>query len=462
MILFGLSGITHPLMSWFGPQAAAFFPPQGQFAPQDIAAIPQTLASSGLQQAQLVKVLPTAEGNLLQITLHNGTDRRYFNLADGTEYPGFDRKQGEWLARYYTGLADTPIRAMHLQTHFDDAYPAVNRLLPVWRVDFATHDKLTAFVHTELNALASLSNDTKNLQQKLFQTLHTWSWLDSLEPVRVAILLVLVASLAAMCLTGLILTLAMPSRKLKGQRRWHRALAWGLWLPLLAFATSGLYHLLHNAGDAGPQGLVYGKPITFGNQALGAVANSVAAIENQALNSITLIAGPEGQTLYRLGEPTGKPGQHVGHHGRFDGTATEKPARLIVAATGQPSALDDESLARFAAAGHLGIAQQQIESSAIVTHFGPDYDFRNKRLPVWRINHPAGTAFIDPVNGALVDSVNKADLFEGLSFSHLHKWNFLTPVTGRQIRDGLMVLVMVITLGFTWLGFTMLLRRRAG
>ncbi|MFA5494386.1 MAG: hypothetical protein WC247_06380 [Porticoccaceae bacterium] len=457
LILFGLSGLSHPLMTWFGPQQAVFFPPQGQFSSADIAAIPQVLAANGIDRPQLVKVVPTARGSMLQVTHDGGIQRQYFSLADGREYPGFDRRHGEWLARHYTGLADTPIRAMTLQTTFDNAYPAVNRLLPVWRVDFDSDDNLTAFVHTELNALASLTNDTRTLQQTIFQTFHSWRWLDHVEPARVAVLLVLATALAAMCLTGMAMALTLPRRALGGQRRWHRALAYGLWLPLLAFALSGLFHLLHNAGGGGPQLLTYAAPVEIAG--LGTATAPIEVPAERPLNSITLVTGPGGRLLYRLDEPAGNPAHHVGHHARFDGTPTSRPARLVDAATGAPSPLTDEDLARFFAATHLDLAPGRIEGSAIVTQFGPDYDFRNKRLPVWRVDHPGGTAFIDPANGALVDHVDGADRLEGLSFSHLHKWNFLTPLTGRQIRDGLVSLVIVTALGFALLGFALLLRK---
>src|SRR5690606_30539495 len=156
LVVFGLSGLSHPLMTWFGPQQAAFFPPQGLFDGRDIAAIPAVLAANGIQRAQQVKVMPTPEGNLLQVSGEDGILRRYFNLTTGAELPEFDRRQGEWLARHYTGRADTPIRAIQLQTTFDNAYPAVNRLLPVWRVDFATDDNPSAFLRTGPEAPAAL------------------------------------------------------------------------------------------------------------------------------------------------------------------------------------------------------------------------------------------------------------------------------------------------------------------
>ena len=79
---------------------------------------------------------------------------------------------------------------------------------------------------------------------------------------------------------------------------------------------------------------------------------------------------------------------------------------------------------------------------------------------VWRVQHADGIAFIDPTNGALVERVAHSDRWEGFSFSHLHKWNFLTPLTGRELRDGLVATVILAALAFTGLGFAMLLRRR--
>ncbi|MFA5678718.1 MAG: hypothetical protein WC953_09980 [Pseudomonas sp.] len=461
LLVFGISGISHPLMTWFGPPQAAFFPPQGNFSSTAVEAIPQVLASHGIERAQLVKVLPTAAGNLLQVSSDNGAVRRYFDLESGAEHPDFDARQAEWLARYYTGLADAPIRSIELLTAFDTAYPSVNRLLPVWQVSFAGNDTPTTYVHTELNALASITNGTRTLQQNLFQALHTWSWLDGAEPLRVTVLVVLCGTLAAMAVTGLIMVFVLPGRTIRSAgRRWHRRTAWLLWLPLLTFSTSGLYHLLHNAGDAEPQTLVYGADIPLAGLSGGALLEPGAA----PLNSITLLVGPAGEQLYRLAQPAGKPGQHVGHHGRFDGTPTEVPARLVNAATGALSPFDDEQLARAAAQRHLGIPAAAITGTALVTRFDSDYDFRNKRLPVWRVNYTSpqhsGSAYIDPANGALVDRITNADHWEGLSFSQLHKWNFLTPFTGREIRDVLMVATILALLTSAGLGIAMLIRRK--
>jgi hypothetical protein len=455
LLMFGLSGLSHPLMTWFGPSQAAFFPPQARFDAGEISAIPGVLSANGIDSAQVVKLLPGPDGNLLQVSNGDGASRRYFDLASGAERDDFDRRQALWLARYYTGLKNAPVRAMALVTGFDEAYPAVNRLLPVWRVAFDTGDSLTAHVHTELNALASLGDNTRGLQQSLFQALHSWTWLEVAEPLRVAVLLSLCLALAAMAGTGIALAFALSSRTLRDPgRRWHRHLSWVMWLPLLAFSLSGIYHLLHNTGRP-PARLVYGPTMD-----LTGVGAPREIDPRTPLNSISLVAEPGGELLYRLGEPAGGSGGHIGHHQRFAGTATEKPSRLVSAATGTPSSLDDRRLARLAAARHMGVGDSQLGETTLVTGFDAEYDFRNKRLPVWRVAHGGRAAFIDPASGAVVDVIDAGDRREGAVFSQLHKWNLLTPRLGRQGRDLLVVVIVASLLAMGTLGAAMAWRPR--
>lgn len=462
LLLFGISGLTHPLMTWFGPQPAVFFPPQAHIESTAIAAIPAILASQGIASAQQVRIVPTADGNKLQVTDTN--QRRYFALDTGAEHLDFDRQQGEWLARYYTGLADTPIREMYLQTRFDNAYPEVNRLLPVWRVSFATKDGMTAFVHTELNALAALSNNMRTAQQALFRSLHSFSWLSSWELLRVVVLTVLSLSLLGLGLAGATLVFVMPARHIPAaRRRWHRYLALLLWLPLLAFSSSGLYHLWHKVAADADTGFMAApaldlRPLWQQDQTI--VTQLESQEVNAPLNGASLLQGPNATLLLRLAHPAGPQHEHVHRQARFDGTSTERPSRLIALTGTSEEGWSDRSLARYFAAEHLGIEQDAIVGTELVSAFGPDYDFRNKRLPVWRIRHAGGSAFIDPANGTLVDHATAPDRWEGHVFGHLHKWNFLTPWVGRQVRDSLAVVIVLLALVSATLGMGLQYRRR--
>lgn len=110
----------------------------------------------------------------------------------------------------------------------------------------------------------------------------------------------------------------------------------------------------------------------------------------------------------------------------------------------------------------LGLDKALITDTQIITRFGAHYDFRNKRLPVWRIDYdtPKGDkVFIDPATGMLVDRLVNTARYEGYSFSALHKWSFLTPFTGRKTRDVMIVIILSLAVISTILGYIMLIRK---
>jgi hypothetical protein len=94
----------------------------------------------------------------------------------------------------------------------------------------------------------------------------------------------------------------------------------------------------------------------------------------------------------------------------------------------------------------------------VVTRFGPEYDFRNKRVPVWRLNYGAplnATLFVDTATGVLADISLDAAKAERWSFSYLHKWNFLA-MFGRHTHNGVVsAFALAMLLVFGGLGLRM-------
>jgi hypothetical protein len=119
--------------------------------------------------------------------------------------------------------------------------------------------------------------------------------------------------------------------------------------------------------------------------------------------------------------------------------------------------MSDATLVEFYANRYMNHAP--IMNIKRLTRFSPLYDFRNKRLPVFQFTYADRHLFIDPKTGTLVEQLARADRYERLVFSSLHKWNFLTPWTGRPVRDALMISVLLISIISTGLGFWLLLKR---
>ncbi|WP_231758328.1 PepSY domain-containing protein [Microbulbifer elongatus] len=464
ILIWVVSGISHPMMAWFGPSAAKFFPPSVSLEAPELGNLPALLADEEkVRGARVVKLVPGEGAPLLQVT-HSETDpRRYYRLDSGTEVIDGDLQQARWLAAYYSGRPADQIADIQIQTGFDNAYPSVNRLLPVYRVRFAGDDGLTLFVHTETAALASMTDNGKTLLQGVFRQLHTFAWLDDLEYGRLILIGLLMLTLFAFAATGLALLFALKHRKIKdGKRRYHRLLGYVLWLPLLGWSASGFYHLLQSSLVAPVQGLRLGEAGEYRN--LNSDFAWVNALNGRAINSLSLIRGADGAPLYRVGLAPAKDSAPGSRNQRFDGRPSEAGALFVDARSGQVlSGFGDREQAQLLAARLAGIQPQDIAGLSLVTRYGPGYDFRNKRLPVWQIdvaNDDKTMLFVDPVTGVLVDQSRGIDRAERLSFSLLHKWSHLTPLTGRQLRDGMIVFTLLLLLASSVVGGVMLAGRR--
>lgn len=478
LLAWGLSGITHPIMSWTGPEQARFFPPRLE-AKLDAGQPPASiLARHGITKAIHVRVLPSFDGPALQVTQEEMAPRRYFSLKTGDELANRDKDHAIWLARYYTGLKDAPVASVSLQTTFDNDYPWVNRLLPVWRVEFATPDSRRAYLYTELNALGAQHNANRVGLQTTFQALHNWNWLKGLPAAKFILMGLFMLALLGMAMSGIAMLLSFRARTIEdGQRRWHRRFAYLVWLPVLLFTASGTYRLLQDHFGENTRGLKVGAPLDL--SALAAMPHEAwtALASSGPANSLSLIEGPQG-LLVRVERPSPEakatasaaPGAHDHHGGadalsrpqRFAGRPSRGDIAYFHASNGQKATLSEEEMARHLAVQLAGAKASDITTIEKIERFGMGYDFRNKRLPVWQVSladEKARHLFIDAGSNLLVDQTTRLERAEGWSFSILHKWNFLRPF-GPWVMDGAIVTSVLASCIAALFGFGMLIRRR--
>ncbi|MEM8594405.1 MAG: hypothetical protein AAGF06_06275 [Pseudomonadota bacterium] len=460
LCLFIVSAMTHPLLTWTGPQPVKMRPPSLSVGADSLSSLVNVLKKHNIDRAAFVKLVASVDGPVLQVTEEQHAPRRYFDPISLVELANFEQRHVEWLARYYTGQADTPIRAITFQTEFSDAYPSVNRLLPVYQVEFDDASNLSAFVYTELNALAALSNSWRTRLQFVFKNIHTLSWLNGFDNARVILMVLMMACVLGLSACGIGLLVLLKNRKMPTtQRRVHRAVAYLVCVPLLGFSISGLFHLLHSAYGDEDRLMQVNNMNGLSELVVSSTLQSSGSLTSLSLNSAALFETSDGQLLYRLSEAHKTTGKPMTQTQRFNGISQEKQARYIDALTGRESLMDDQQAASDVLA-KLDVSGEVI-SAQRVTHFGPNYDFRNKRLPVWALTlDTQETVFVDVNTGIIVDRSNALKRAEGLSFSMLHKWNFLRPVMGRKSRDAVLMTVLCVSLVLVITGFVLLLRRR--
>lgn len=455
LLLFVMSGITHPLLTWFGPSPATLQPIPLQLQQQQLM---QASAIAAQQtEAALVKLVPFAGQAVLQLSTTAIAPRRYLSLTDGQEINDADAELAKALARHYNAAADEQITSVLFQTEFDAAYPSVNRLLPVYRVEFASG--LISWIHTETLTQASLSNQTKTRMQQFFRQLHSWQWLEPWPLVRLTVMLSMLGSAFLLVLSGLLLFRRQPVPKTP-LRKLHVLLGALLAVPLLLYILTGSYHLIDQELKSAQLGLTLPpvKPLT---QVQG-LSQLPVALQQQQLHSAALVQDNAGHWYWRLASSNGA--QQPDRQSRFNGQSRELQSWYLPMSAAQPALTDQLYATQLAKHFVPALAQQQPTQVTLVSHFGPDYDFRNKRLPVWRLDYSgeaATTLFIDTASGVLVEQLSTRDSFERYSFSFVHKWNLLQPLLGREGRDLLVLAVMFTVLLLAGMGITLGLKRRA-
>lgn len=431
LLLWASSGLLHPMMSWTNPRPAAFAPPVGEPMTLPQRPLAELLNEQGVAEVGFGRLLLQRERLLWQVASPDRQRLDYFDAASGAVVSDADRDRAVMLARHYTGLDDAPLRSVERINAFSRDYPTVNRLLPVWRVAFERDDGLEAWVDTEEDRLASLSDRRKRVLQGLFQTVHTLDFLDGVESLRLGLIVAAVGSVLAMAMLGIgMLWLIRRRSTTSGARRWHRGLAWVVWVPVLMFTLSGLFHLLRMSSalqlDDPPSG-AYGIAV----HALHPPPSSMDGVR-----MLSLLPLPEGGAVWR---------------GR------RSPTELLIAdaLSGQPLAGGDPALAlRLASVSPPALLRLQ-------TTFSGEYGFAYKRLPVWRLQTDQGLVFVDVATGQVAAHVGRMDRAEQWSFSALHKWQFLDPL-GRAWRDGIMVSGVLLAMLAAIAGLVLWQRRRCG
>lgn len=417
VVMWGLSGFLHPIMSWTAPRAAVQMPPvlaietEGASAPSTLAAMPS--------EVRQVRLAPSDNGAYWSVRVGPDTPRLALDAATGKPAPEAAREHAIALARHYADLPDADVMRVEDVTQFSADYPAINRLLPVTAVMFDTPDRLTVYVETGSDRLAAVSNASRRVMLRIFQSVHTLSFLKPVEPLRLLVITALTLIFISTVLAGLALTLTARG---KGLRRWHRYAGLALALPALAFPVSGLFHAWINSpllAEDRPEAVLFGIA-------------SFSEVPEGRFTHLAATAG-SGAGLWRAAQ-----GRETRY---FTGSGGAWP-------------LDDEGRA-------VALAGAPADSAVRVqTGFDGEYGFASKRLPVWRVETPAGPVFADPVDGLLAQAGQPGPVtaLEGVSFDQLHKWQFANPL-GRNVRDALMMAVVaaLIALALTGLSFT---RRR--
>lgn len=302
-------------------------------------------------------------------------------------------------------------------TAFDKEYKYVNRILPVHKVTFNRADGIRIYVETTQDRFAFAMDNKRAMFDNIFQWLHTWLWLDALGNTKLYFIIAICLLAFTTSILGIYIFFITKTKKANGNgmlkaRRNHRytAIAGGLFT--IAWAFSGGWHALEKF-KTDDRDAFY-----ISNQFTTNIKFDLARLQrtvNKPVSNVSLIKMNE-QTFWRATSATDITFVNTG-----DYTILPK---------------GEEKYASWLASQFSKQPATAIKSVTAVTRFNDEYNFTDKRLPVWKVSYAKHTDkyFIETSTGRLSVRVNDSDLREGYSFAILHKHHFM-DWGGKTARD---------------------------
>ncbi len=461
MLLWALTGILHPIMSATQPQPAKRMPPPQQLDFSKALPIPRVLAQHHIKSVSQIQALQfNASHMVYRIQQPQQHIAQYYDSQTGAIIPYAEQQDAQHLAQWYVGLHATHVRSSTLVTQFDDDYPRVNRLLPVWRIDFDNGTR--AYVEPSQRRLATLSNDAKMWMARIFRLGHTWSVGQGSWWGQQVLMKVVLIGLLAMSVLGLMLFIYIHNRQNyrlsnKPSQRFHRYLGVSLWGFIVLWLASGLFHQWHQAAK------IQLPAAVFLSKNLSLTAWQQATI--QPLQQLNLVASDwqngNAKAAWLLRYPTDQAqqgsmiasqvanGEHQHHH-----NAQPSAPKMTLLDANTAMHITPEQQAQQLTAYVLKQPLSQIKAAQWITSFSGEYGFINKRLPVLKVQTQGNDGlrlYIEPSTGLVASNVSNTDALEGLSFAYLHKWRFID--INKTYLDVLMgitasLIVVVLSLGY--------------
>ena len=462
IISWGLSGLAHPIISRLNPKPMAFSVPAEPILLTTEFSLTQLLDDYQITEVQRLRIFNWQGVPVLRI-LHSGTSS-YFNLNTREKINAGENKYAHYLARYYSGDHDSAIKNTSQLSEFNSDYHYINRLLPITRVDLERGDGLRIYIDTDSGRLGTLSNDRKYLTGTLFRNLHSWVFIDNIG-LRTTVMLATLTLGFLISAVGLWLYIALWrngrfQHHHDRDRRWHRSLGAFFALAAMGFCFSGALHVWHKFANSQQGFEARNSQIAqnYAAQSLRLTSDNLnKVLAKQSVSDIQLITLND-RPSWRLKIHQQKKSHHQHHHSGQKQQAQVQQAIYLNAKNLDIIAQGEVKHATYLAKKFFSddkkITHQQTYEPKLITHFGGDYGFVNKRLPVYKIDFDQPgkpTLYVENSTNTLAAAVDNSARIEGLSFAYLHKWHHL-DFLGKTMRDSISVffavgIVVTIMLG---------------
>ncbi|MBW4889403.1 PepSY domain-containing protein [Mucilaginibacter sp. HMF5004] len=356
----------------------------------------------------------------------------------------------------------TPIENASLITHFNDEYKSIYCLLPVYEVSFKRDDHIRLYVETGLDRFAVAVDKNRAAFTTFFDLVHTWGWINFLGRGRLFIEIFFTSLAFITSLMGIYIFFTTKSKRIEGNklvssRRNHRYTAIVASVFTLMFTFSGCYHAFSKLNIQPKE--MQCVTNSFAVSDISFDLNKLQSIVKKPVSNIGLTR-LNGITYWQVYLKSDKNQSNSKDLMKDMGAAA---AAVVYVNADNSSVLNngDQLYAQHLAAQLSGYGKQDIQSTQLITRFTDEYNFTDKRLPVWKVTYPFNhkqRLYIETSTGVLAKTTNDSELYEGYSFALFHKHHYM-DFAGKTTRDvstmvGAALQVLMVLIGsilyFRW------------
>jgi uncharacterized membrane protein YsdA (DUF1294 family) len=497
VLLWAASGFMHPIMSSFRPKVATqFMSAKSIDSSTEKITLEKALTINKIDAFKNARLIHIDTNWFYQIQLIGKNELVYLSVKNGKLLKKGDWIYAQYLARYFLegeskkdsaklylsapnkldqNIPDccdaatvcvlkptkgAKVTDVQLLSNFDDEYKNINRVLPVYRVDFKRADGIRVYVETSQDRFAFAVDNKRALFSRIFVVIHTWEWLSFLGIGRIYIELILVGLAFITSIMGLYIFFTTKTKKVKGNelvaaRTKHRITSVIIALFTLMFSFSGFYQATTKFKED-TRNQYFDKSV-YQTQAIHLNIDSIRLIVKKPISNISLVT-MNGNHYYQVSikkEFSSKWGDKKPKDLMKEMKAPKPQIVYINTSNYEPLKDGDKKYAYYLANTFSGNKDNEVISDSLITKFEGEYGFVNKRLPVWKVAYAKNNNeryYIETTSGKLAVRIDDNDYKAAMIFNFLHKHHFM-DFAGKEWRDfstmfWAMAQIMLVVVGF--------------
>ena len=476
VLLWAASGFMHPIMTTIKPEVSQ----QTYIAPaidssQLKISIADALSINKYAKINTIRIIQINGTHFYQVKLPGVAKLQYISTKDGKQLKNGDELYARYLAKYFLlgnpkyevsqhsvpSLAEreependccinaenvvmnqnngVPVRNIVFQEKFDSEYKSINSLLTFYRVGFEREDNIRIYVETAQDRFGLAFDNSRSIFDTLFQIFHNMSWLNSLGNIRLVVEMAIMSLAFITTLMGVYIFFTSKSKivsdkPITGMRRNHRYTSIIASFFTLLFTFSGAFHAFQKFKPDTRDNFFVENKFLASELNLNWSKLQLAIQNDFSIVNISAIK-INGQNYWQIYQRNTDDSAFSKKRGNMGGDSLNP----IYVNTEDYSILKDgEKLyARYLASSFITDSVSNPVEVKQITKFAGEYGFVNKRLPVWKLGYGTNyneRFYVETSTGKLSVRIDDREVFEGLSFSFLHKHHFM-DFAGKSWRD---------------------------